>query len=332
LKNLLLVRNIYWAQELTANSINAKDVQHDWKTGRLFLKLLDLNIDKQHHYILESYYSALLLVDQQRAKFYFDGQGKLYIEVAKLQASIPIAKDILTLKELLVDGIYNIQFSHPTVLLDIRMDVGLTSIFFASHPNVVVVGYEPCNKQYSQALHNISLNPELSNNICTFRSDIGDVKFKSIAMYHPKKIGPVEQSKDQAYHGRGPKFEYEEVEIQDVSEILDSIVANYPGRDVIVKIDYNDSDYYIGGISEDQLINKLRITAKLDLIDVILLKWHKPKPENDPPEIGCRLSDNGFKTILLKPSHPYEGMLYAFKGLTKGLSKEVLKRPSYKER
>ncbi len=311
------MKDFFWAKELVAHSINSKDVRWDRETGHLYLKHLDLRIGKQHSYILEEYYSALELVDQRSAKFRYDEQGDLYIiDVAGLQVSIQTANDLLTLKELLVDGIYNFQFSHPTVVLDIRMDVGISSLFFASFPKVLVVGYEPCNKKFDQALLNFSLNPTLSKKIQSISKDIGDARFKSIAMYPPKKIGLLRQSGIHKNRGMGPIFEYDEVEIEDIAEILDSIASRYPEHNIVVKIDYGYSGYHIGGISEDQIIHKLLITNKLALINAILLKWYKPKPVNDPPEIARQLSNYGLNVLLFSPTHPFEGILYAFKYYT----------------
>jgi FkbM family methyltransferase len=310
LKMILLIKDIYWAQRLLANSISARDVRYDRQTGYLFLKHLGLPIGKRQDFFLESYYWALQLVDQGRARFYTD-EDELFIEVAGLRTFIQRAEEILILKELIVDGIYNMLFSGPAVVLDIGMNVGLTSLYFASQPNTVVVAYEPCEKQYNQALRNISLNPGLSDKIRPCKVGISDSNFKSIAMYPPKITSQPGLFDPHTNNGMGPKFEYEEIDIEDAADILDAITTDYPGRDVVVKIDFEHPEYHIDGVSEYHMINRLHTAGKLDLIEAIMLEWHKPKPAHDPPVLARQLSDYGFKVFLFTPHDAHEGMLYA---------------------
>jgi hypothetical protein len=311
LKMVLLVRNIYWAQKLTANSVSGRDVRFDRKTGRLFLKRLGLDITKKQHFLLEGYYWGLSLVDQRKAKFYSEEQGNLVVEVAGLRALIHGPEEIATLKKILIDGLFNFQFSRPAVVLDIGMCSGLTSIFFASHPEVLVVGFEPCQKMYDQALRNITLNPTLSDKISAVRAGIGDSKFKSIAWYPPNMDVHPNRCSPHSDYGMRPKFEYEEIDIEDVADVLGSIVTDYPGRDVVVKIDFNNSECYFDGISEYLVINRLCATGKLELIDIVLVELHKPKPEYDPSVITRQLAEYGFRAFLFAPSDHQRGMLYA---------------------
>lgn len=310
-KRIWPVRNFYWAQKLAINTISARDVQYDRKTGGLYLKRFDLCLKEQHHFFLDSYYWALQLVDHQQARFYSDEQNQLYVEVAKLRAIIQNAEEILILKRLLVDGFYNVLLSRPAVVLDIGMHVGLTSVFFASQPDVVVVGCEPCQQTYSQALRNIALNRGLSDKIRTVKVGAGASKYRTIAGYIVQTAdlnGRIRYHEDD---GMGPEFKYEEIDIEDVAGMIDSICADYPGREIAIKIDLKRSEYYIDGISEYSLVDRLRTSGKLNLIDTIMLKWHRRKPADEPAVIAHQLSDCGFNVFRLAPHYPNEGMLYA---------------------
>jgi hypothetical protein len=313
-KKVLFVNDIFWARQLMANSISARDVRYSRKTGFLFLKRPGFYLKKQEYHFLGSYYSALQLVDQLGAKYQRDEHGQLLIEVAGFRAYLNAADEILLLRKLLVDGIYNRLFDRPTVIIDIGMDSGLTSIFFACQHNVIVYGYEPCEKQFGQTLRNIALNPGISEKIFPYKAVIGDSKFSTIAMYLPvgtNQFEPVSPRKSK----RGvQKFDFEEIEIEDVSNVIEMIVARFPDHDVVLKIDFEHSEYHIDGVSENHLINRLHDTGKLYLIETIMLEWHKPKADHVPPRIASQLSDYGFKTILLTPHDIHEGMLYAMRG------------------
>lgn len=317
LKMVLRIRNFYWAQRLLDNSINIQDIQIEWKTGDLFFKRLNLRVGKQQNILPESYDWALQLVNQCSAKFYND-KDYLSVDIAGLRASIQSAEDALVLKRLLVDGIYNLLFSRPSIVVDIGMNVGLTTICFANQPDVVVVGYEPCEKKFKQALHNISLNPKLCEKIHTVKSSVSDAKFQTIAIFLPTTTDPSVGVTTGEEYGMGPKFEYEEIEIEDAAEALNSVITQYPKHDVIVKIDLERSDYHIDGVTEHHIISQLQAVGLLNMITVIMIEWHKPKPQQSPPAIAYYLSDYGFEVFLFTPHHPHEGMLYAIRRTSSG--------------
>lgn len=309
LKKALLVKDIYWASRLTSNSIGARDVRYDRKLRRLCLRHLDFHIGRQQQYLLETYHEATQLADQGTARFSNDGQGTLFVDVAGIRASVQGAEEILTLKELLLDGICNTLFSRPTVVLDIGMNSGLASLYYASLPQVVVVGYEPGGRSYSRALLNISLNPALADKIRAFKAGVGDSKIRTIAMY-PPKTGRSYRSSRQMDNGKGPRFEYEEVHIEDAAEILDSIVSQYPERDVVVRIDLERSEYFIDGLSEHQVIDRLLSAGKLRLVETIMLKWDHEKSRRNP-SVARQLSDCGFKVFSFSAHDAHQRVLYA---------------------
>ena len=315
LKKLLHIHDLYWAQKVLVNSISTRDVQYDHNNEYLFLKRLDLSISKQQYFLLESYDWALQLINKRNARFYQNNQGELFIDVAEFRIPIQNAEEIYSLKELLVNGVYNVHFSHPTVVLDIGMHTGLTSIIFASQPEVIVVGCEPCQKTFDQAIYNITLNPTLRNKIQTYRVGIGTSKYKTIAGYLPKTDNRPSLYMHQTNYGVGPKFEFEEIDIEDIANMIDTVVANYSGWHIAIKIDLGRTEYYIDGITEYSIINKLQVAGKLNLIDTIMLKWQRHN-ENDPDVIVSQLQDAGFRVLLFRSDNGHNGMLYALQTTT----------------
>jgi len=303
-KMVLLVKDIYWAQNLLANSISSRDVQYNRKTGRLYLKRLNVHIKKgQNLSLLKSYFWALHLINLLKARFYIDEQDELFVDVGALRASLKLPADIWHLKELFIDGTYNIQFTRPTVVCDIGMNVGLASLYFASQHDVVVLGFEPFKQTYDQALRNISLNPTLIDKVKAFNTGISDSNCKLSAEYHPKIAARPGVLRPPADYREGLDFVYEDIELADARDILDQIVCDYPGRDIVAKIDCEGSEY--------QIINRLFETGRLNLIEAIIMEWHRRKPEHYPTVIANQLSDSGFRVFLFTPHHHFAGMLYA---------------------
>jgi FkbM family methyltransferase len=228
-----------------------------------------------------------------------------------LRASIQTAEEIRRLKELVVDGIYNMLFLGPTVVLDVGMGVGLASIFFASQPDVVVVGFEPYETLYNRALDNISLNPHLADKILALKATVGTTKFDTIAAKVPNVLSQPSSPDFRSDHQMELAFEYEEIEVEDVAERMGAIAAAHPGRDVVLKIDLEFSEYYIDGVSEQLIIDRLHSTGKLKLVRAVMLKWHKRRLGDYPHDITRQLHDCGFVVFLFAPFDPHTGMLYA---------------------
>jgi FkbM family methyltransferase len=310
LKMFLQVKDRYWARQLLANSINARDVEYDQKTGRLFLKRLNFTIGKQQHLgLINSYYSALQLVDLRGARFFLGDQEELLVDVAGFKAIIRRDKEIRVLDELLVEGVYNMPFSRPTVVWDIGLNVGLDSIFFASQHNAVVIGFEPFEKTYKQALRNISLNPSLSDKIHPFNFGISDANYKSTEPNYSSGENHFGPSESNGACNENFKFDYEQIELRDADDILESIVADYPNHDVVAKINCAGAEYGI--------ITRLFMTGKLNLIDTVILKWHRQKPADAPSIIAGQLCDSGFRVFLFTPFNTVGGRLYAVRANSK---------------
>jgi hypothetical protein len=312
LKKHLLVKNFYWSRRLAENSISGQDVRYIPETGQLLLKRIGLRIDKQQQFMLAGYHSALLLANRSNGSFYRDEQGQLFVEIGNFCALLRNVEDLHVLQELFINGVYNLQFSRPTVVLDVGMHVGLTTLLFASQSQVIVVGCEPCEITFDRALDNIALNPAISDRIRTIKVGIGPLSYRTIAGYLPKEGSQEDTGTDQNRHGMGPAFEYEEVEVKDIAETIDCMAADYPDRDLALKIDLKRSEYYIDGITECLIFNRLQATGKINMINTIMLKWHRRK-RNDLPVIVKQLQEAGFSVLLLEPNNEYKGMLYAIR-------------------
>jgi hypothetical protein len=75
--------------------------------------------------------------------------------------------DMFVFSEILLLGIYPPPpKKNDYVLVDIGMNVGVASLYYASFPNVkAVYSYEPLESAYQKAIENFMLNPEISQKI-----------------------------------------------------------------------------------------------------------------------------------------------------------------------
>lgn len=81
-----------------------------------------------------------------------------------------------TVTEVFSENIYNINFLPGTVVIDMGMNIGAASLYFAGQENVVrVYGFEPFPDTYHRACENIALNPaKIRNKIETYNVAVTD--------------------------------------------------------------------------------------------------------------------------------------------------------------
>ena len=131
-----------------------------------FLNLLDLKINiKKFNFLIRGYQMAKLLKLNKKAIFEINNDH-LICEIDKMKCFICTWEELLILKEIYINGIYNYYSLNKSVLIDIGMNVGLTSLFYANKYNFKqIYAYEPFRPTFDLAHDNFKLNLEISKKI-----------------------------------------------------------------------------------------------------------------------------------------------------------------------
>src|SRR5262245_57586093 len=104
-------------------------------SGRLRLHELGLSLaPRRHEFVLKGLREASLLVRRGGARFFLDSADRVLIEIAGIRAIVETYQDLLILKEIFVTGVYNITPQKPTIVIDIGINVGYTSLYLALQP------------------------------------------------------------------------------------------------------------------------------------------------------------------------------------------------------
>ncbi len=305
IKNFYYLQDFYWSKKLVELGISLKDVKID-KAGEIFIKDLELNLSKDKYLFLHKpvgFDLAKSLINEAQAKFSIDKNEELIIDLGQLKAIIHTAEELFILKEIFVSGVYNFIGERPVIVWDVGMNAGLASLYFANKENVLLVaGYEPLEPTYKKALKNLELNPEISKKIKTFNYGVGGQDRSIVVEYTDEYKGNVGiDGIPDFLKYQGQKFSSEEITIKNAGEVINSITSQYPGIDILAKIDCEGSEY--------ELINSLYSEGKLGLLKAVMLEWHKKGPEH---LVEC-LSKAGFTVFSFTPKNQVCGMLYAVK-------------------
>lgn len=206
--------------------------------------------------------------------------------------------------EIYLQQLYNLSTPHNNnVVLDIGMNVGYATLFFASLENVShVYSYEPFEETFKEASDNIDLNPHLKHKIKIFNYGISNIS-RSIEVPQFESGSPVAStseffldSRKKAVSSRNVK-----VEVKNIAEVLNTVVSNHPQQTIFLKVDCEGEEYNI--------MEKLSSDGGIKNIAGFFIEWHIKGPN----VIIDILKDNNFTSFHLPNVGHRSGIIYAFK-------------------
>jgi FkbM family methyltransferase len=295
----------YWNEQLLKSEISPKDVSLDSQTRELFLKPLAIHLPKGKADFLVSrkaLYQARTLKNDLGAKFYLNEQKELMVELKGLKTILENSQELEIIYDIYYIGLYNFVYAQPVVVLDIGMNVGLASLYFAQRPEVVaVLSYEPFKITYEQAQRNISHNPETASKIHTFDYGLGDqeqtleIEFD----YNIKGSIGIHGIDSQYKQTAGKNLAKEKLYIKPVHEVFEKILQDYPHTDLVLKMDCEGAEYGI--------IESLYEHDYLKYVKVIVMEWHKKGSEPLLKSLGSA----GFTSFARLPHSNNVGFIQA---------------------
>jgi len=282
---------------------NNSTILSDGKT--IFLKDfgLEINIDN-HEYIIKGLRFLYNLKNQVNAHFTFEN-NLFYVGISDIKYNIQAFDQLYILNEVFIEGVYSIDTRKNFELIDIGMNVGVTSLFFARQPQCVAIhAFEPFKLTYEQAIVNINLNANFSSKISTYNYGLGKENKTVTVTYDKDNKGSMGLNGVPEYlKEQSREIVDENIIIKDVAEILKPIITkiNKSESQLILKMDCEGAEH--------DIFESLDKANCLLYFNVIMVEWHYKKPE----QIYRALEKSGFTFIRFNPASNEAGMIYAFK-------------------
>jgi len=184
-------------------------------------------------------------------------------------------------KEIFLNKDYALNFGCDAVLIDIGLNRGIASLFFATYPNIKkIYSFEPFKPTFELAKRNLELNPHLSAKINAFNFGLGKTETTLELPYMDKATGGMSTTHDVCKGGKNIKKET--VVIKDAAKEIAPILEENKNKHIILKCDCEGAEFEIfERLNEEKLIGN---------IDVILLEYHFNKPDG----LVSVLTKNGF--------------------------------------
>ena len=102
-------------------------------------QLIGLGVDRDR-----IFFAAPFLCNKDKVQMRVGEKGGIEIEINGIKALLKNNADEMVFREIFIDECYNISFPCDSVLIDIGMNVGYASLFFASNSKIKeIFGYEP---------------------------------------------------------------------------------------------------------------------------------------------------------------------------------------------
>jgi FkbM family methyltransferase len=242
-----------------------------------------VNLPFQGNDLLTRGYATMLAM--QELGFVLERQDGVFLLSNKIwRLRVTNDEEVSMIREIFVDGCYDLRLAGQWNVLDIGANVGMASLFFAAQPWVDrVIAFEPFGPTADEHATQMALNPSLASKITLNRYGLDeDTKLLEVD-YHQDLRGSM------SIHGLGvwragtdAQTKKISVQVRRASEVLAELGPTLAGKRTCAKIDCEGSEY---GILRD-----LERSDSLRHIDLIVMEWHK----NRPDELIERLKHAGF--------------------------------------
>lgn len=175
-----------------------------------------------------------------------------------------VKQDFDVVNEIFLGNVYSMYIPAHSIVLDLGMNIGDTALFFAANKNVEkVYSYEPFGDIYQQALDNFALNkPEISQKILPYNFAVSDKR---------EDIEVSTKAEWRSVFDKATDDQKMLIHCEPADEIIGAIIENNPGKNIILKMDIEGSEFPI-----------LRLLKQTDLllkISAINMEYHREPAE-----------------------------------------------------
>jgi FkbM family methyltransferase len=201
-------------------------------------------------------------------------EGRLILRYGGVSLIITTAEELFIFYEIFIGGCYRVHSARPFNVIDVGMNVGFASLFFASQPFIHnVFSFEPFRPTYNDAIRNFQMNAHLSGKVHAHNYGLARQAEKRMVSYSSDLKG-----KNSMHSGPGN----EQIELRDVSAVLDEIFSKSSGELFCVKMDCEGAEFEIFERLKERPIN--------DRVFGFIIEWHN----EDPMQIIDVLVSNAF--------------------------------------
>ena len=226
--------------------------------------------------------------------------GRMFFKFEDLCIEITSKSELFIIREIFIDRCYHFLMpgNHEAHVVDIGMNVGLASLFFAGLPFVKRVhSFEPFLTTFQMAKNNLANNPKRAQKVNAHNFGLGSTHAEINAPYDSENNGTNTSLVPRL--AAIPSIS-EKLKIKPALETLSILFKRFPSENFILKIDTEGAEYEIfRSLFQEKLTPQVK---------GIMLEWHSQGSE----ELTDTLTKNGFILTSFRIS-ANSGMIYGFR-------------------
>lgn len=209
-------------------------------------------------------------------------------------------EDLFVTYEVLAQEVYGCQFQHSVVVIDVGMNIGVASLYFAQKDFVKrVYGFEPVNETFQLLQRNLIANPSLSTKIIAKPFGLSNERKKDHFQFNSSYKGSVGTvGYNAAKIAQIEELSITEVHLLKASEEVKAIIKDNPGLPILIKLDCEGAEL--------EILQDLKKESLINSISYVLGEWHNNNLDKIIPLL------DGFRVFYRRESFT-TGMFYAFK-------------------
>lgn len=236
-------------------------------------QLVNMGIDNTDILLLQNFkpYSEdeKLFFRQGNEQFFIDTRGNACFKNDLININFYTMDDYYVIKEIFADGVYdfNDYSDNEYSVIDIGMNIGTASIYFASKSNVKnVYSFEPFSETFNLALNNISINDVIGKKVHSYRYGLSNADKNISLFYNENQKSGMSTQEDINTKFCGNSNEKQEICLKDSGNIINKIIQENNNSKFILKVDCEGEEYNIF-----KRLNEIGIVGKFQ---IIMLEWH----------------------------------------------------------
>lgn len=211
--------------------------------------------------------------------------------------------DLIILDEVFLRRNYDLTPDREPFVVDVGMNVGLASLFFAGVKGWETLAFEPFPATFAAAERNLARNglaDRVHARCAAVAGQSGEVEVAENATARATNglYGNLNSA-------RGAGDEWTVLDLVDAAEAFREAFAMAGDRPVVAKIDAEGAEY--------EILDRLVETGDLGRISLLIIEYHRILAEHDPERIVALLTARGF-VVHRSGNVPEAGSLVAFRG------------------
>ena len=209
--------------------------------------------------------------------------------------------DFNTINETFFEGQYAVDIQPDSIVIDIGMNIGDSSLYFAASENVrKVYGFEPFQDTFEHALKNFGMNTDnIRDKVKPFNVALSNKDDNYSVSMQEKNSGwrTIGQKEKETCQERKPTVD---LIIRDSVPEIQEIVKENKESKIIIKCDTEGSEF--------DIFPALDKAGVLKNIDAVTMEYHA-----EPSLLLDILRQNGF--ICIRNGRSFIGIIYAVRGI-----------------